>query len=91
MANIKTLAIKATLANHIRKTLYNKKRLEQFSQEEKVAFFNDVWARYLDMHAELNAYKQKRKDKRHIHEERVKRGYNFKKKTSLKKYLESQK
>jgi hypothetical protein len=91
MANTSTLSIKAKLANHIRKTLYAKKRLEQFSQDEKTAFFNEVYGMYLEMHSELNAYKSKRKYKKQIHEARVKRGYNFKKKTPLKKYLESSK
>jgi hypothetical protein len=48
----------------------------------------------LDMHSELNAYKAKRKYKRQIQEERIKRGYKPKKKTSLadyKKNLEFQK
>lgn len=91
MANTKTLAIKARLANHIRKTLYNKKRLEQFSVSEKEEFFNDVWAKYLDMHSELNDYKAKRKAKKAVQIQREKRGYRPKKKTSLahyKKYLE---
>lgn len=81
MANTKTLAIKARLANHIRKTLYNKKNLEQFNQAEKVDFFNDVWAKYLDMHSELNDYKAKRKAKAEIQRLRKERGYKAKKKS----------
>lgn len=62
MSNTKTLAIKARLANHIRKTLY-KKHLPVLSEAEKLAIFDQIFGLNLQMHWELNAYKQKRKDK----------------------------
>lgn len=62
MSNIKTLAMKAKLANHIRKTLY-KKHLTALSEAEKLAIFDQIFGLNLQMHSELNAYKRKRKDK----------------------------
>lgn len=70
MANIKTLAIKARLANHIRKTLY-KTRLEQISQTEKVRLFEEIFGLNSSMHSELNDYKAKRKAKIELHKKRL--------------------
>lgn len=62
MSNIKTMAMKAKLANYIRKTLY-KKHLTALSGADKVAIFDQIFGLNLQMHSELNAYKRKRKDK----------------------------
>ncbi len=68
--NTKTLAMKAKLANHIRKTLY-KKHLPNLSNEDKIAMFDQIFGLNLQMHWELNAYKQKRKDKAELHKKRL--------------------
>lgn len=62
MSNIKTMAMKAKLANYIRTTLY-KKHLSNLSDKDKIAIFDQIFGLNLQMHWELNAYKQKRKDK----------------------------
>lgn len=82
----KTTAIKARIANHIRKTLY-KKHLPNISDKEKLQIFDEIFGINLQMHWELNAYKAKRKVKAAIHAERVKRGYKPKKKTSFSEHL----
>lgn len=87
---LKTLAMKARLANKIRKTLY-KRKLDQISDNEKVAIFNDIYAENHLMHWELISYKQKRKKKKAIYDERVKRGYKFKKKTTKEEFEKSKK
>ena len=61
-SNTTTLAIKARLANHIRKTLY-KKHLKEISDQDKISMFDQIFGLNLGMHWELNAYKSKRKDK----------------------------
>lgn len=69
---LKTLAIKARMTNHIRKTLF-KKDLDKISNEEKVLFFNEVYKINNETHWELISYKHKRKEKRKIQEAREKR------------------
>ena len=86
---IKTLAIKARLANHIRKTFY-KRKWEDLKTGERDQILKEIFDLNHAMHWELNSYKDKRRKKATIHKARVERGYNFKKKTSLKKYKESQ-
>lgn len=88
MTQLKTLAMKAKLANYIRKTLY-KKQLDKLTQKEKLDIFDVIFSINKEMHYELLAYKSKRKDKKELYEARVKRGYKFKKKTSKKEYLEN--
>ena len=82
---LKTLSIKARVYNQIRVDLY-KKRIDQISSTEKIEFFNKIFNLNVEAHNELNAYKQKRKDKKEIYEARVKRGYKFKKKISKEEY-----
>jgi hypothetical protein len=62
---LKTLAIKARVYNHIRKTLY-KKRLENITEKEKIEFFDLLFSMNQEAHYELNAYKRKRQDKAEI-------------------------
>jgi len=69
---LKTLAIKARVANHLRKTLY-KQKIENISNEQKVQYFDEWFKINHEMHWELNAYKDKRKAKRKVEEERKKR------------------
>ena len=59
------MAIKARLANHIKKTLY-KKRLDLISHSDKVKMFEEIFQLNSEMHWELNDYKQKRKEKREL-------------------------
>ena len=66
---LKTLAIKARVANHIRKTLY-KKKLDQITDQEKISLFNEIYSLNHAMHWELNSYKDKRRDKRELLEKR---------------------
>lgn len=59
---LKTMAMKAKVANFIRTTLY-KKRIDQISVVEKTMIFDTIFKMNTEMHNELNAYKQKRQDK----------------------------
>lgn len=68
-ANTTTLAMKAKLANHIRKTLY-KKHLPTLSEKEKLQIFDQIFGLNLQMHSELNAYKSKRKEKAALRKKR---------------------
>lgn len=70
MTQNKTMAMKARLANYIRKTLY-KKHLQTLSDKEKVAILDQIFGLNLQMHWELNAYKQKRKDKAALLQKRL--------------------
>lgn len=83
---LKTLSMKARVYNQIRTKLY-KKRIEDFSPEEKQKMFDEIFGLNLQTHWELNAYKQKRRDRKALYEARVKRGYKFKKKVSKEDYL----
>lgn len=69
---LKTLAMKARVYNQIRIKLY-KKRIEDFSPEEKQKMFDEIFGLNAQTHWELIRYKQKRKDKKAIHDARVKR------------------
>src|SRR5688572_30470006 len=90
MANINTLAIKARMANYIRKTLYSKDKAKEFTDDDAAKFIAEIYSRYLEMHSELNDYKAKRKHKAKIKAEREKRGYKPKKKTSKMDYMKAQ-
>jgi len=80
--------MKARVYNRIRTLLY-KKQIDKISLEEKVKMFDEIFGLNLETHWELNNYKQKRKDQRALHAERVKRGYKFKKKTTKADYESS--
>ncbi len=80
--------MKARVYNQIRTKLY-KKRIEDFSPEDKQKMFDEIFGMNLQTHWELNHYKQKRKDKAQLYAERVKRGYKFKKKVKKEDYLSS--
>jgi len=73
----KTLAIKARVYNHIRTALY-RKRLDQITDQEKIAFFDQVFQLNNEAHWELNDYKQKRKQKAKIALLRSQRNSNIK-------------
>lgn len=60
-----TLAIKARLANYIRKTLY-KRKWEDIKTGERDQIFKEIFDLNHAMHWELNAYKDKRRDKREL-------------------------
>lgn len=85
---LKTLAMKARVYNKIRVTFY-KRKIESFSLEEKQKMFDEIFGLNLQTHWELINYKQKRKDAKTLYEARVKRGYNFKKKTKKEDYESS--
>lgn len=85
---LKTLAMKARVANFIRKELY-KEKLENISKDEKIAFFDKVFEMNLTMHNDLRAYKWKREWKADIEKEREKRGYKRKKRTTKQEYENS--
>lgn len=82
---LKTLAMKARVANFIRKELF-KEKLENISKDEKIAFFDKVFEMNDLMHRELRAYKWKRQWKAHIEAERIKRGCIPKKRTTKQEY-----
>ncbi len=77
----KTMAIKARVANHLRKSIY-KKEYDEITVPEKLTLLRELFDMGKEMHKELSAYKQKRKDKKAIQEARVARGYKPKVKTT---------
>lgn len=85
-SNVKTLAIKARLANTIRKLIYpyvkGGKTLSELTESELSALGSTAFEVGKAMHQELNAYKAKRKFKASVAQEREKRGYKRKQKTS---------
>lgn len=85
MTQLKTLAMKAKLANHIRKTFY-KRTWESLKTGERDQILLEIFSLNSQMHSELNAYKAKRKAKKVVQIEREIRGYKRKKKTSLENY-----
>lgn len=87
--SMKTMAIKARVYNAIRKTLY-KKKVEDFSNAEKIEFFNAVHVLNLNAHRELIDYKHKRRAQAKVVAERIKRGKAPKKKTTKEQWLASQ-
>lgn len=68
--NKTTLAIKARLANKLRKYFY-KAQLEKFTQEAKIDLFNQLFQDVSIMHWELNDYKAKRKEKAELKKKRL--------------------
>lgn len=93
---IKTMAMKAKLANSLRKRFHDvsvktrgfyKITKDTIPNVDKIIMFDKIWDEVYEMHRELRSYKLKRKEKKHIHEARVKRGYNFRKKVSKEEYL----
>lgn len=62
---LKTMAIKARVANKIRTELY-KEKLDKISTEEKIKFFDLIFQMNYDAHNELVAYKWKRQQKAEI-------------------------
>lgn len=81
----KTMAMKARVANHIRKTLFKKLKVN-ITDDEKIAIFDQIYDMNRDMHWDLNNYKQKRRAKAALQKEREERGYQRKKKTSKEEY-----
>lgn len=77
---LKTMAMKARVANFIRKELY-KTRLDQISTLEKIAMFDKIFQMNHEMHYELKAYKWKRETKAERDRLRVERGWKPKIKT----------
>lgn len=67
---LKTMAIKSRLANHIRKTLY-KKKIDKISNEDKVKLFDEIFQLNNVMHWELKDYKEKRRDKARLLQQRL--------------------
>ena len=74
---LKTMAMKAKVANYIRKSLY-KKRLEQISSTDKITIFDTIFQMNHEMHYELKAYKQKRETKAERDRLRIERGWKAK-------------
>lgn len=87
---LKTLGIKARVYNQIRTQLF-KKRLEDITPEEKLAYFNGIFQLNLEAHRELNDYKQKRKDKAELLKTRLAapQTKSMMKKLGIKKDLEN--
>lgn len=72
---LKTMAMKAKLANLIRKELWKfsdndfelkYKGKKPISDQDKIEFFNKIWPVYQYMNAELRAYKDKRRFKAEV-------------------------
>lgn len=77
---LKTMAMKARVANFIRKELY-KAHLDQITKERKIEVFDKLFKLNHDMHYELKAYKWKREVKAERDRLRVERGWKPKIKT----------
>lgn len=63
------MAMKARVANQIRKALY--KKPIDIPDKEKLELFEQIYNANRDMHWELVAYKKKRKEKKALHEKRL--------------------
>ncbi len=94
----KTMAIKARVANSLRKEFHDlqvsktfrgisKREKENIKDDKKIEIFDKIWDEVVDMHTELCKFKVKRREKRKVEEERIKRGVKSKKKTSKEEYL----
>lgn len=70
--SLKTMGIKAKVTNIIRQDIYLK-RVEDFSENAKIAHFNNWFKAAKEAHNELNAYKTKRKYKAKIEKLRLER------------------
>lgn len=86
------MGIKARVYNQIRTQLF-KKKLEDITPEEKLAYFNGWFALNQEAHAELNAYKSKRKDQAELLKKRqaAPQTKTMMKKLGIKKDLEKNK
>lgn len=60
--SVKTMAIKCRVVNHLRKGFYNK-QADQFTDEEKLVWFDMVYSLTKAAHIELNNYKRNRKQR----------------------------
>lgn len=67
---LKTMAIKAKVANYIRKTFY-KKRWEDLKIGERDQILKEIFDLNHLMHWELISYKQKRQDKTALYQKRL--------------------
>lgn len=97
---IKTMAMKARVANLIRKRMsdlsakkwfdktYGFRNFDDITREQKIQFFDEMYTEVKLMDSQLINYKKDRRYKKRIHEERVKRGYNFKKKMSKEEHFQ---
>jgi hypothetical protein len=71
---LKTLAIKARVYNQIRQAFFKgrmrrwqqEETLKSFTPEDKIKFFDELFAMNWEAHWELNDYKRKRQDKAEI-------------------------
>lgn len=77
---LKTMAMKAKVANFLRKSFYKTKIKPEggygktlITDEEKLKLFDVIWAMSQEMHRELNAYKWKRQHKAAIQKAREER------------------
>jgi hypothetical protein len=59
------MAMKCRVANIIRKEIY-KKKIEDFTDKQKIDFFDEIYIEAKKMHYELQAYKSKRQKKAEI-------------------------
>jgi hypothetical protein len=92
---LKTMAIKARLANKIRTTLYDKGVYTSpkipLTDSDKIAFFDSILVDARKMHWELKVYKMKRQAAAKIEAIRAAKGNRKKKnKTTYAQYLASQ-
>lgn len=98
--NTKSLGIKASLFNMLNKKFNNKTIVYQdklsylekkynyktFTDKEKIELFDELFITHQACHEELKAYKEKRKFKAKVEEERKKRGFKRKHKTTKAEY-----
>lgn len=78
---MKTMAIKARVANFLRTELYNysdnewaikyNNKLKDIKSINKEEFFNKLYPLVQEMHSELNNYKKKRRYKNFIYQNRI--------------------
>lgn len=68
---LKTMAIKARIANYTRKTFY-KKRWENLKEVEKEQILKEIFDLNHKMHYELKSFKLKRQAKAELYQKRLK-------------------
>ena len=68
-----------------------KTKVKELTEKEKAERYDAIVALNSETSRELSSFFFKRREKNKIHNARVKRGYNFKKKTKLADYMNSKK
>lgn len=96
--NNPTTMIKCKFSNAVHKVLEPNievksrdrwKYRKEFTDKQKLEIFDEIMKLHKECSNELTSYLYDRREKKRIHNDRVKRGYNFKKKTKKEDYEKS--